>query len=429
MLGSLLAAVGRGQEVIDSVDVGGWNVAGLTYNSRAGVVYGGCFYGHNFFAISCSTDKIVSQIPVVPRDIAYAPLVNKAYCGFSDSILVVDGSTHTRIGAIPTLNAGFFAMDTLTNRLYFTCYYDDKVGVLDCVSDTVLTYISIPGEPVHLTINTRRRKLYCQNNYNMTVSVIDMNANQVIRNVYTGSWYMSECYSEAVDKYYCGFANGPSGVTVIDGATDSVIKLIPLPQGYAAEAMVSIEPESLVMVAAYSGGSDSVFSVDVRNDSISAAVRVRRPVALAHSPRAHVVYCAAGSTSSDLAVIAEDGSRVMSYVGVGSGPHALLVVPRYEKLYVGHGGPTNMLYIVRDRVGISEPDLLRTRRPVANVPTTILGTEFRYAGDTPAMLVDACGRKSRNIAPGDYDLSTLSPGVYVLLAGRNAAPRKVVKLK
>ncbi|MBM3313451.1 hypothetical protein FJY70_02525, partial [candidate division WOR-3 bacterium] len=133
MLGSLLAAVGRGQEVIDSVDVGGWNVAGLTYNSRAGVVYGGCFYGHNFFAISCSTDKIVSQIVVIrPHDIAYAPLVNKAYCGFSnqgeDSILVIDGSTHTRIKATPVLGAGFFAMDTIANRLYFTCYYDDKVG-------------------------------------------------------------------------------------------------------------------------------------------------------------------------------------------------------------------------------------------------------------------------------------------------------------
>src|SRR5512138_3829793 len=124
VLTCLAASIVCGQEVIDSVDVGGWNVAGLTYNSRAGVVYGGCFYGHNFFAISCSTNEIVSQITLVPGDIAYAPLVNKAYCGFSDSILVIDGSTHTRIKAMPVLTAGFFAMDTLTNRLYFTCYYD-----------------------------------------------------------------------------------------------------------------------------------------------------------------------------------------------------------------------------------------------------------------------------------------------------------------
>jgi YVTN family beta-propeller protein len=361
----LAIAVGLGQEVIDSVDVGGWNVDALTYNSMAGVVYGRCFYGQNVFAIDCSTDQLVAQIPVeqYPIDVAYSATSNKAYCSFTnygDSVLVIDGSTHTRIKTIPLYGAYLLKWDSVSNRLYVTCFTDgsdDCVAVIDCQTDSVIATIPIPGEPVHLTINTRHRKLYCQNDYDMTVSVIDMNTNQVIRNVYTGSSYFSECYSEVADKYYCSFSNGAEGITVVDGATDSVIKQIPLPQGYGPTAMVSIESESLVMVAAYSGGADSVYAISTRTDSVRSALRCgASPLALVYSPQSRVVYCA-NSGWDDLSVIAGDGSRVIGMVAVGDIPQALLAVPCYEKLYVGHGGETNMLYIVRDRVGISESAL------------------------------------------------------------------------
>jgi YVTN family beta-propeller protein len=425
----LAIAIGLGQEVIDSVDVGGWNVAGLTYNARAGVVYGGCFYGHSFFAISCSSNQIVSQITVVrPNDIAYAPLVNKAYCGFSnqgeDSILVIDGSTHTRIKAFPVLGAGFFAMDTLTNRLYMTCYYDDCVGVVDCVGDSVIGYIPIQGEPVHLTINARHRKLYCQNDYNMTVSVIDMNTNQVIRNVYTGSWYFAQCYSEVADKYYC---DGAQGVAVIDGATDSVVKQLSLPLGYGPTAMVSVEPESLVMVAAYSGGADSVFMVDARTDSIRSALRCgSSPKALEYSSASNLVYCA-NSGWDNLSIISADGSRVLGTVPASDYPQDLLVCPEFEKLYVGHGGETNMLYIVRDRVGISEREA--TLATAARVPASVVTGTYRYDGGASASLVDASGRRVAAIMPGHNDLRALAPGVYAVIAPDARYRGRVVKLK
>jgi hypothetical protein len=127
--------------------------------------------------------------------------------------------------------------------------------------------------------------------------------------------------------------------------------------------------------------------------------------------------------------VAADGSRVLSYVGVGDEPQDLLVCPPYEKLYVGHGGETRMVYIVRDRVGISEPELPGLSCAALLAPTLLRGRAFRYEGPGPASLVDACGRKAHDIAAGNNDLSTLSPGVYVLVAGRGTAPRKVVKME
>ena len=358
ILAALCLAAGAGycQYVEDSIDVGGWNQSGLVYNSRAGVVYGRCYYGDNFFAIACSTNELVAQIPLMgPIATAYASTVNKAYCTFSyhggDSVLVVDGSTHQRIKAVRIDGAYLPVWDSVSNRLYISCFDYDEIAVFDCGTDSVLERIPIPGEPVKMAINTKRRKLYVQNDYDMTVSVIDMNTNQVIRNVYVGSWFFCAAYSEVADKYYC---NGTQGVAVICGAGDTLIRQIRLPQGYLAKAMVSVEPESLVMVATYSGGADSVFMLDVGRNEVRSAIRVgSSPKALVYSMATHLVYCA-NSGWDNLSVIAEDGSKVLSQVAVGDGPMALCVCSGEEKLYVGHGGMTNMVYAVCDRLGVAE---------------------------------------------------------------------------
>jgi len=413
------------------VDVGGWNVAGLTYNSRAGVVYGGCFYiRSNVFAIDCSSNAIVAQIDLPhPGDLAYAPVVNKAYCGFfdhgEDSILVIDGSSHSRIRAIPVPYAGNFEYDSASNRLYFTCYSEDCVGVLDCWTDSVLCYIPIPGEPAGLTINTRRRKLYCQNDYDMMVSVIDMNTNQVIRNVYTGSWYFAQCYSAAADKYY---TNGLRGVAVICGSGDTLIKQIALPQGYGPKAMVAVDPESLVMVAAYSGGTDSVFVIDVADDVVASALPVgRSPRTLAYSIRSNAVYCACGSTSDRLDVLAADGSRVTGHVPVSNGPQALLPCSPYEKLYVGHAD-ASMVYVVRDRVGVSEPGESRLEAAGPR-PATLVSQRCRYRGTVPAVLTDAAGRSVLRLRLGENDVSRLPIGVYIVVGLGAERLGKVVKME
>ena len=192
---------------------------------------------------------------------------------------------------------------------------------------------------------------------------------------------------------------------------------------------MAVDLESLVMVAAYGSGYDTVYTLDARRDSIVSSLVVgRNPAALAFSLASGVVYCA-NSSSHSLTVIAADGTQVLSEVQVSDYPQNLLVVPAFEKLYVGHSGETNMLYIVRDRVGISESGQTRLTPPAIPAATLVGGRAFRYEGLGPASLVDACGREVHNIAVGNNDLSTLSPGVYVLVARPGVAPRKVVKLR
>jgi hypothetical protein len=103
------------------------------------------------------------------------------------------------------------------------------------------------------------------------------------------------------------------------------------------------------------------------------------------------------------------------------------VVPSHEKLYVGHGGETNMLYIVRDRVGISERGVALAT--AARVPSSVATGAYRYDGRVPASLVDAAGRRVAAIKPGHNDLHALAPGVYAVIAPDARYNRRVVKVR
>jgi YVTN family beta-propeller protein len=425
-----LIAVASGQEVIDSVDIGSWGQDALTYNSRAGVIYGASWNGEKVFAIACSTNTLVADIHVkYPQDIAYDPIDNKVFISYSwhdeDSILVLDGYTHARLRAFAVPGVWTLLYDSVSNRIYANCYDEDEVAVIDCASESVLCRIPVPGEPVNLTINTRHRKLYCQNDANMTVSVIDMSTNQIITNIYTGSWYFCAAYSEVADKYYCGFDNGGSAVTAISGSGDSIIGRISLPAGYVVKQMVVVEREPLLMAAAYSGGTDSIFSINAMTDSLVSSARVKMPRALVLSPRTELVYCANGSTWDNVAAFCPVGTRLLALLDVNDEPMSLALAPTYGFLYVGHGGETPMVYVVRDVVGIAE---LGTN----GVPTkagTASVVHRRYCVPGPTMLADIAGRPVAHLAPGPNDLSHLPPGVYIAMTAGQSRPRKVVILK
>jgi hypothetical protein len=137
-----------------------------------------------------------------------------------------------------------------------------------------------------------------------------------------------------------------------------------------------------------------------------------------------LVYCA--STVHDIvSAIAGDGSRVLTEITVDEGPQSLAVAPEYGLLYVGHGGFTPMVYVLRDEVGLAEPPCTGSPKP-ADAATV---TGCRFDALARALLVDIAGRPVARLTPGYNDLSDLPPGVYVVVEPGQTRHRKVVKLK
>ncbi|OYD15404.1 hypothetical protein CH330_05755 [candidate division WOR-3 bacterium JGI_Cruoil_03_51_56] len=357
----LLAAAGFGQFVEDSIDVGRW-VGSLAFNSRTGVIYGGSQSDNIFFAISCDSNKIVSRFyQSWPRYLAYSSTSNKAYCTFQcggeDSVAVIDGSTHTRIKAIPLNWAIYPVWDPASNRLYVSCLDENRVSVIDCRTDSVICHIRVGREPLKMHLNTRHHKLYVQNWGDWqgeSVSIIDLETNEVIRTIRLDEVPTCGYYCSAVDKYYC---DGGLEVVVIDGESDSVLCYIPM----RALAMAGNETDTLVMIGTSIG---SVFVIDAVGDSVVSVLPVgREPSSLAWSQATNLVYCA-NASSDNVSVIAGDGSRVVKTLAVGDCPAVLLSVPEFRRAYVGHSN-TRWVYVIRDTTSGVAEDLRIPVRPVS----------------------------------------------------------------
>jgi YVTN family beta-propeller protein len=315
----------------------------------AGVIYGTSEYGP-FFAISADSNKIVSSTWFdYPVWVVYDSLDNRAYCIVRteayDTIMVMSGTTHQRIGAIP-LEWGTRAVWNPDNdRLYVTMDEMNKVAVIDCKADTIITEIPVGRGAVGAVLNRRHQKLYMQNFDSEDVSIIDLATNQVIKTIAMGNVPAVGCYSTVGDEYYGG---GGHELLIVDGQTDSIVTSIPL-LGYPGP-MVESPLHHLVVVAT----ADSLLSVDVDSDSVVARVPAGRVTqALVWSANTDLVYCA--NSFNEVAAFTGDGRRVVARLSLGYYPFALALAPEYGRLYVGDLG-RRYAYIIRDTSsGVAEP--------------------------------------------------------------------------
>jgi YVTN family beta-propeller protein len=446
-----LAAAGRAQEVIDSIDVGGAIVGSLAYNQTARVVYGASEESYYFFAISCDSHKVVSRIyRRMPMYIAYAPRVNKAYFTQRtqdiDSVIVVDGTTHQYLRGIPLLWATVPLYDSASNRLYVSCDEENEVGVIDCATDSVIARIHVGQGPVWMDLNSQGRRLYVRNWDGESVSIIDLQTLQVIRTIPVGNVPEAGCYDAAMNKDYCAIG---SAVVVIDGAGDTLLTHIDLPLGCSVKSFVAAG--ALAMAGVTLNNDAWLYVVDCATDTVLNALRVgREPHGLVYSPASGLVY-SASSLDDNLYVIAADGSRILTTVSVTGYPFALQPVGDRNHLYVGHLD-SRKVYVVKDSVtgvaepvgaAISQPPLIVVGpNPFAGATTIRCGV--RLALDAGICIFSQDGRQVRRLVPdltppgspmtfawnGKDELGKRVPkGVYLaVVAGQAGVRAKLVKL-
>ena len=364
LLLAALAVPARGQYVEDSIDVGGWYVGSLAYNSRADVVYGGSQSDDIFFAIECASNQVVaSWFLSWPRYLAYDSIDNKAYCSFlsggEDSVLVVDGATHRRLRAIGLRYANYIVWDQLANRLYVSCTDDNRVAVIDCETDQIVGFISTGSEPVLMYLHPTRRRLYVFADGASAVNIVDLTTLQIVGNVWIDGSPKAGCYSVAAAKFYCG---GYEEVVVIDGIGDSLSARIPLSSLASVYSLACADASGLVFVGTHSTGvSDSVFVVDVSADSVVSRIPTNGTGECAvWSPASNTVYFSMRVTASVLAMRG-DRSGAATVLPVAYAPWVLLPVAGRGRVYLGHLG-SDMVYVIRDTAaGIEERLAARPR--------------------------------------------------------------------
>gem|GEM_PF-562308 len=450
LLCCLLASVPGAQYVEDSIDVGAGWVGSLAYNSRADVVYGECQLADVLFAISCDSNKVIQSIALAwPGDMTYDSVDNKGYVAFAgaeeDSLAVIDGSTHQVVKKIEMPGATTPVWDPVSDRLYVSCQSTNKVAVVDCATDSLLTYISVGACPLKLYINTLRRKLYVLNYDNGTVSIVNMATNQVIKTLVVGGTPNAGYYLLSVDKFYSAGAYGYC--TVIDGAADSIVARIPLPRTSAdMRSATGNEGSGLVYLGIHYDGGNCVATVRAQDDSLMANVTIGgSPWGIAYYGESGLVYSTSLGTN-EVYIISGDGSQVLTTIPVGAGPYVFAVAPRHGRLYVGHeNGP--YIYVLRDTsAAVAEAKsrhhgsfrpLIATPNPFSRSVTVawsfaaeVADVARIYAQDGRLVRqAQMSAGASRWVWDGRDDAGkATAPGVYVVGTGTGGR-QKVVKLR
>ena len=435
-------ATGTAQYVEDSVDVGARAVGSLAYNSREDVLYGASEEG-TFFAISCDSNKVVESFYLqYAFRVAYDSVDNRAYCTFGDSLLVVDGVTHSRIKALPMEVATNPVWDLVSNRVYVSCQTTNRVAVVDCVTDSVLMYIPVGACPIKMYINTLRRKLYVLNYDDGTVSIVNMTTNQVIRTVATESGNAGY-YCSWADKFYC---DGPRDTcVVIGGQCDTVVARISLSGLGSVLSATGNEDAGLVYLGVYTGSADRVVTVSVQNDSVLAAVVIgREPWGMQLYVPSGLLYCTSARTD-EVCVLTGDGAGIRTTLSVGDCPYVFAAAPRHDRLYVGHLNG-RYVYVLRDTsAGLAESQPPGSAYQGARATPNPFSQRVALAWNAPAGGNDvACVYapdggliKQAQIAMGasrwvwdgrDSRGRPASPGVYVL-AAPGGLRAKAIKLR
>jgi len=445
----LCTRVAWAQYVEDSIDVGGQFVPSLAYNSREDVLYGAAYYG-GFFAISCDSNKVVRSFALsYPREVAYDSVDNKAWCTCwgtdLESLAVIDGATHSLMKKIQMPGATKPVWDPVSMRLYVSCSWANSVAVLDCATDSVLANIPVGAEPESMYINTLRRKLYVMNSGESTVSVVNMLTNQVSATVIVGENPGYGYYSRSVDKFYC---EGPEQqCVVIDGQSDAVVGHITLPNGANyIDGATGNENAGLVYLAASRSDSGYVATVSTHGDSVLVSVLVgNMPCGLVYCDRNDRLYCLTSFPDS-LAIMSGDGTRVLKKLPVGGCPWVTALVPRQQRVYVGHSN-TRYVYVVKDTsLGVVEPQthllafrgaLTVTPNPFTRSLVVSLNSSIKSGGVARLYAQDGRLVRQARIPAGvscwvwdgrDDFGALLPPGVYVLETGPGVRA-KVAKLK
>ena len=318
-------------------------VKALHYNPPLNRLYCAGTDGH-IYVIDCSTNTLIADVPSARRlySITWDSLDNKLYFGAdSSTLLAFDCSRNEIVSRIRGVSA--YWPDKLcyvpsTSQVYVTGAGDSLVAVVDCASDSVTAWLRVGSYPLEVTycagvdrvclisnldqdslimidptsggivskrvlpdgseiagFNPTSRHLYLFDEYGDGFFVTDMDGDSLVRHVPFGDSVGSigvAVYSARDNLLYVSTNGNDEGggddmAGVVDGATDSILALIPSPD-YADVVVAGSLPDAFYFVC----DEDLLLGFDVTRRALRACfARDFGITGLSASSTTGKVYC------------------------------------------------------------------------------------------------------------------------------------------
>jgi YVTN family beta-propeller protein len=349
----------------------------------------------------------------------YGPDFDRMYwisC-YHTAVIVIAGDSDRIVASPPT---GQYPTDlcynTVNGKVYSADYYSNQYSVFDAATNQRRGTKSIGSQPVHLGYNPHDNKVYCSTTDGHLL-VINGATDSIIRNLNMGNWVYDICWNSTDSKVYCPDRDN-NVVRAVSGSRDSVVATVPVTPGVTTACFNSREDK------VYVGGTSGVSILDGKADTVLRTLSLGYATTdLLYDSINNKVYCL-NRDNNQVTVVDGASNNVIRTIAVGSNPYDLTWNPVQNRVYVSNGG-SNTISVIRDSMmtGTGEGcgPLARCSRPQTTVARGILelGPSLLAAH---CYLLSSAGRKMLDLNPGSNDVSRLSPGVYFIAEnGRGTA--------
>ena len=281
----------------------------------------------------------------------------------------------------------------------------NNVSVIDTITDTVITTVTVGGLPWGVAVSPDGKKVYVANRGGGGyVSIINTATNSVTDTVTVGGWPNGVAVSPDGTRVYVTNGQGitvSDNVAVIDTATNTVTATVTVGKSPIG---VAVTPDGK-KVYVTNDFSNNVSVIDTKTNTVTATVEVGvRPEGVAVTPDGTKVYVANGQDNT-VSVINTVTNTVMATVPVGKWPVGVSITPDGTKAYVVNMGKT---VSVIDTVA----NTVTATVPVGNDPfgvsVTPDGTKVYVANNadwTVSVIDSATNTVTKTVPVGNYPIA------------------------
>jgi YVTN family beta-propeller protein len=260
------------------------------------------------------------------------------------------------------------------------------------------------------------------------MTVIDGATDSVIDILGVGICPIALCYNPTNNKVYCA-NNHTHNVTVVDGETNGILATVWADSFPTDLCYNQIDNKVYCTAMGAWGLRGTVTVIDGALNHRVALVMVEcRPIAVRHNPRDDKVYCVNSYTNSNSVTVIDGRTNVAdTTIDVGPNPISLACNPDQVRVYVGNHEGSSVSVLRDNPAGIDRVTEQRFSRfesqPTIVSGVLLLGIDNRQHSTYRAELLDISGRKVLDLKPGPNDVRMLAPGVYFVPARRGTTAR------
>jgi YVTN family beta-propeller protein len=292
--------------------------------------------------VNTNTNEVVKTLPALGIRLLYLAINQSGSFVYAvtldpntsvSDITVISTSSNEVVDTFPSIEPTNIAFAADGTTAYMTTNGGNYVYVLNTTTKESTPDIEVQSGPGALALTPDGNFLYVVNTAALTVSVVSTATETVVTNIDLGvpsgnlpnAIAISPDGSKAYVTYFNPFEpQGPSGVVVIETASNSVVNTIDVPNEPASATVTS---NGKWLYVAQTGGS-SVAVIDTGTQAVTDTIPTSAcvsPTGVTFSPDGAFAYVANGGT--DVCVIDTAAGTVTNYIDVGNFPVSIVAMP------------------------------------------------------------------------------------------------------